>query len=233
MKIALVSSLRRLLLPAMALLLLAGCTYPRLKNLDPVTAKARISEPILLIPPLNNNPNFVKPMQYLGTSYLTAVNNRVGNQVTYAAHIESLHKAINYENLITNGVVNSREVATIARTIGCNSVITVRVLEYKQYPPFRMVLEMQWIDSLTANTISRLYQIVDMTDAETDYRFSNYSGDGPARTAYEQFAYYKAISETAALKPTDFMDFVAAYSSKILFDQAEDSSFGWRFWRVL
>lgn|GEM_PF-2359903 len=218
---------------AVALLVLAGCTYPRLNNLDPVTAQARIKEPILLIPPLSSNNSTMKAMKYLGQSFHNAINNRVGNQVTYAATIESLDKSIMPENMITNGVVNSREAATIARTVGCNSVITIRVLDYKPYPPFRMVVELQWIDSQTGNTISRLYQIIDMTDSETDYRFRSYAGDGPARIAYEQFTYYKAISETAALKPTDFMDFVAAYSSKILFDQVEESHFNWRFWYLL
>jgi len=214
-------------------LMLSGCTYPKINQFDPVTARARFSEPILLIPPLNPNVEMVKPMKILGQFYLSAINNRINNQLTYAGNIESLEKTIMPENMIINGMVNIKEAAGIARTLGCNSVITIRVHEFKQYPPFRIVLEMQWIDAQTGNNLSRLYQIVDMTDAETDYRFSSYVGDGPARYAYEQFAYYKGLSETASLQPAVFLNFTAFYSTKILFDQIEDSTFSWRFWYLL
>lgn len=215
-----------------AMLLLSGCSTPKIKYIDPVVAKARISEPLLLITPLNPDASLQKEMQYLGKAYLTSINNRVSGQITYAGSIESLQRDISPDNLITNGVINTKEVAMIGKTLGCNSAVTIRVIQFKQYPPFRMVVELSWIDCLSGNTMARLYEDIDMTDSETDYRFSNFVGDGPARTAYESFAYYKALSPTASLKPTDFMRFVAAYSSRILFDRVDDSDFSWRFWRI-
>ncbi|MDD3119775.1 MAG: hypothetical protein PHQ27_11395, partial [Victivallales bacterium] len=219
------TAFRLLLLPAVAAvaLLSTSCTGPRLNYYNEDLALSRYREAIMLFPPLGRD---ALPADYrgeLGKYYQMALSRYTQGQITCANTIPDLKSALQPGNLMINGTVNMKEVTAIARTVGGNSALTIRVIEFKRYPPFRMVVEIIWLDCLSGNMIARMYDDIDMTDTETSYRFDNYIGDGYARSLYEQFTHYKALAETAALKPTVFMQFVADYTIRKLTDQVGDS----------
>jgi len=211
---------------------LTSCSSPRIKYYDESVALSRYKESIMLVPPLSQDPLMYENCQELGKFYQMALSQYTQGQITNAGTIPSLKLSIQWENIIKNGNVNLKEVTTIARTLGCNSAVTVNVIDFKRYPPFRMVVDIIWVDCLSGNMIARMYDDIDMTDSETSYRFENYIGDGYARSVYEQFTPYKALSQTAALKPTVFFQFVADYSTRQIMDEVSDSSTSWRFWRI-
>ena len=214
-------------------ILLPSCSSPRIKYYDESLAVARYKEALMLVPPLSQDPLLNDSCQELGKYYQMSLSQYTQAQVTNAGTIPALKQSIMWENLINNGNVNLKEVSTIARTLGCNSAITIQIIDYKRFPPFRMVVDVIWVDCLSGNIIARMYDDIDMTDAETSYRFENYIGDGYVRSVYEQFTPYKALSKTAALKPSIFLQFVANYSTRKIMDQVSDSSTSWRFWRIL
>ncbi len=224
----------RVVLPLLGTLFLAACSSPRVELLNKETAISRSREPLLLISPLSSKESLQKDCVKLGKFFLVGVSSRIKGQITYSGNIESLTQAVNWKNLINNGTVNVKEVATISRTLGCNSAVTIRILDFKRYPPFRMVVEVLWIDSLSNLVLGRLYDDIDMTNTDTYYKFCNYVGDGPARTTYETFTYapYQAISKTAALQPSTFMNYVADSCSEAMFGGETLGVSSWWFWRI-
>ena len=215
-------------------LFLAACSTPRVRIQDKEVALSRANEPILLVTPLHQDASMDDPCRELGNYYVMAISSRLEGTITYSGNIESLARAVSWHNLISNGAVNITEVATIARNLGCNSAVTIRVISYKQYPPFRMVVEMLWIDCLSNSLIGRLYDDIDMTNTDINYKFENYVGDGPGRAAYETFTYapYKGLSKTASLQPVVFLNFVADYSSEAMFGGETLGMSSWRLWRI-
>ncbi|OPY85642.1 MAG: hypothetical protein A4E65_00087 [Syntrophorhabdus sp. PtaU1.Bin153] len=132
--------------------------------------------------------------------------------------------------MVKNGTLNAPEMATIAKTVGCNSVITCQILEYQQYPPFRLVCQYLWIDTATGNTIGRLYHDINIADSDTNYRFKNYAGQGPAKQLYEEFFYSEDLYQSAYLSPEEFRRFCASYSAVVMFQEVKDIPWWW-FWR--
>lgn len=229
-----IDSIRQLVPAILCAIFLSACSTPKVKYIDPPLSRNRAQEPVFLVPPLNPDPGMKDICSELGRYYLNAFSANLPGQVTYAGNIESLTRAMLWDNIVNNGQVNTKEVSTIARTLGCNSAFTVRVMLYKQYPPFRMVVEMLWIDCLSGNVIAKLYDDVDMTNSDVAYRFENYVGDGPTRTVYETFtvAPYKGLAKTAELKPSTFLNFVADYSTNIMVSEATDKWYAWWLWRI-
>jgi hypothetical protein len=166
----------------------------------------------------------------LGEYFNVELPQRVNGQVVYSKNVSTLKEVVTWENMIQNGVVNTNEAATIAKTMGCDSAVTIRILELKHYPPFRMVIIMLWIDAQTGNVIGRLYNDVDLSDSETNYRFKNFVGQGPAKDVYEKFFYSEDLYHSAFLMPNEFRRFVAAYSTAIMFQSVTDIPWWW-FWR--
>ncbi len=224
----------RVVMPLLGILLLAACSSPRVELISKETAISRSKEPLLIISPLSPEESLKNDCEQLGNFFLIAISSRIKGQITYSGNIESLKKAVNWGNLINNGTVNVKEVATISRTIGCNSAVTIRILDFKRYPPFRMVVEVLWIDSLSNIVLGRLYDDIDMTNTDTSYKFNNYVGDGPARTTYETFTYapYQGISQTASLKPSTFMNFVADSCAEAMFGGETLGISSWWYWRI-
>jgi hypothetical protein len=217
---------------AFAALLISGCSSTRLHIDEQALAELRMKEPLLLFPPLVSNTKLNQISADLGKYYNIEVPKRVHGTVIYSTNIETLKQAQSWNNLIKNGAVNTMEAAAIAKSVGCNSVLTCQLMAINQYPPFRMVLNLIWIDADTGTIIGRLYQDVDLSDSETNYRFSNFVGQGPAKEVYEKLWYSQDLYQTAYLMPQEFFRFSAAYTTRALF--GEVSSFPWwYFWRML
>lgn len=212
--------------------LFAGCVSRKVNILEEDTAKLRINEPILLFPPLTSNSRLNLVCKKLGKYFSIEVPKRVNGPVIYASNIDALETARTWNNLIKNGTVNTMEAATIGKTVGCNSVLTCQILEIKQYPPFRMVVLLYWIDSETGNIIGKLYQDIDISDSETSYRYSNFVGQGISKDVYEQVFYSEDRYHSAYLMPQEFYRFVAAYTSRVLFGDINKYPWWW-FWRTV
>jgi hypothetical protein len=212
-------------------LLFAGCVSRKVHILEKETAKLRINEPILVFPPLTSNPRLNTVTRDLGKYYSVEVPKRVNGPVIFASNIDALESARTWNNLIKNGTVNTMEAATIGKTVGCNSVLTCQILELQQYPPFRIVVQLYWIDSETGNILGKLYQDVDISDSETSYRYSNFVGQGVSKEVYEQIFYSADRYHSAYLMPQEFYRFVAAYTSNVLFGEIDEYPW-WLFWRT-
>lgn len=217
-------------LPILSLLVICGCTSTRVHILEDDTAKARIDEPILLFKPITRDSLLKNVCLSLGSFYSIELPKRVNGQVVYSENVDAMGGAEERSNIMKNGVINTKEVAAIASTLGCNSALTVQLIEIKRYPPFRMVIELLWIDSKTGDVIGKLYQDVDLTDSETNYRFSNFVGQGPAKEFYERFFYSQDLYQSAYLSPLRFRHFVAAYTTRVLFGDIGVVPW-WIFWR--
>ncbi len=209
--------------------LLSSCNSSKV-SVEQQICELRIKEPIFLLPPVAQSIQMNQLCETLGAYYNVELPKRVKGQVVYAKNIDSLKEVLTWNNLMKNGAVNAREAAAIGKSNGCDSVLAIQIMNAQMYPPFRMVVAMQWIDCDTANIIGRLYQDVDLTDSETKYRFRNFVGQGPAKEVYEEFAYSEALYQTASLKPEEFKRFVAAYSATLLFGETSDFPW-WMFWR--
>jgi hypothetical protein len=210
--------------------LCAGCVSHKVNILEENIAKLRINEPILLFPPLTSNPRLNVVCKDLGKYYNIELPKRVNGPVIYASNIDALDAAKTWNNLIKNGTVNTMEAATIGKTVGCNSVLTCQILEIQQYPPFRIVVLLFWIDSETGNIIGKLYQDIDISDSETSYRYSNFVGQGVSKDVYEQIFYSEDRYHSAYLMPQEFYRFVAAYTSRVLFGELSEYPWWW-LWR--
>jgi len=235
-RIEILKALRILTVPLAVLsfisIFCAGCSSTRVNIEEIELARVRINEPVLLFPPLTPNPRLNVVAADLGRYYRGEIPKRTNGPVVYADDINALVEAQKWNNLIKNGTVNSMEAAIIGKNLGCDSVITIQIMDIDQYPPFRMTINMLWIDSSTGNVIGKLFQDIDLADSETNHRFSSFVGQGPAREVYEKIMYSKDVYQTSYLKPQDFYRFVAAYSTRVLFGEVSDVPW-WFFWRTL
>jgi hypothetical protein len=214
------------------LFLAVGCVSRKVTILTKELAKQRINEPVLVFPPLTSKSNLSNVAEKLGRYYSLEVPKRVNGPVVYASNIDSLKDASDWHNLIKNGTVNTMEVAAMGKALNCSSVLTCRILEINQYPPFRIVLQLNWIDSDSGNIIGKLYQDIDLADSETKYRYKNYVGQGLAAEAYEQIFYSEDKYQTAYLMPQEFYRYAASYTCNVLFGDVKDFPWWW-FWRSI
>ncbi|OGV54725.1 MAG: hypothetical protein A2X49_09640 [Lentisphaerae bacterium GWF2_52_8] len=214
----------------LAIFLAAGCASTKVVILAPEMAEERTKEPLLLLPPVASRPELLSTASALGKYLNVEVPKRVSGTVTYGGNIDSLKNIATWNNLIKNGSLNASEMAAIGKTVGCNSVLGCQILELNPYPPFRMVNQYLWVDSETGNVIARLYHDINLADSETNYRFKNYAGQGPAKQLYEAFFYSEDLYQTAYLMPEEFNRFSAAFSAAVLFEEARKIPW-WLFWR--
>lgn len=217
------------------LLLLSGCVSKQINIRQEALAKQRYNETILLFPPLSSNSRYNNIVHDLGKYYNVEIPKRMKGQVIYAHNIDSISHVDNvqaWNNLMKNGTVDIAEAAAIGKTMGAKSVLTCQILAINQYPPFRMVVQLEWIDTDSATVIGSLYQDVDLADSETNYRYKNFVGGGLAAQAYEQIFYSEDKYQTAYLMPQEFYRFVAAYSCEVLFSQTDEYPW-WVFWRTV
>jgi len=220
---------------SVSILFLSGCVSRQIYIRQEVLAKQRLSESILLFPPLTSNSRYNTIVKDLGKYYNVEIPKRMKGQVIYAQNIETISHLDNvqaWNSLMKNGTVNLAEAAAIGKTVGAKSVLTCQILAINQYPPFRMVIQLEWIDSDTGTVIGSLYHDVDLADSETNYRYKNFVGGGFAAQAYEQIFYSEDKYQTAYLMPQEFYRFVAAFSSEVLFSQMDEYPWWW-FWRTV
>lgn len=216
---------------ALCLVICAGCASTRVDTPQAELAHQRLTEPLIVIPPISYDPDLEDTCDSLGDYLCVEVPKRFDGKVIYAEDIQSLRSVVTWNNLIKNGAIDCQEVATIARATGCKSALATHVINTKPYPPFRMVVSMLWIDARTGDVISRLYNDVDLTDSDTKYKYSNFVGQGPAKELYERFFYSEDLLQTAMLSPERFMHFVAAHSVKVTFGDRHDVPW-WYLWRL-
>ncbi len=220
-----------LLLPCLLLaLLMASCNTTRV-DVQKERAKVLIAQPILLLSPVTNLPQMERACDSLGSYFSVEVPKRSKGNVLYSKNIPGLKSLATWDNLVKNGDINSSELASMAKAVGCQSVIAVQILEYNQYPPFKMVVVMVWIDSETGNIIGKIYNDVDIGDTQINYRYKSFSGQGPLKVLSEEFIYKEDLYQTAYLMPEKFKLFVASFTTNILFKEAEDETWWW--WRIL
>ena len=211
--------------------LVSGCSSTRLHIDEQALAELRMKEPLLLFPPLTSNSKLGRISEDLGKCYNVEVPKRVNGTVIYSNNIDTLNHAQSWSNLIKNGAVNTMEAAAIGKSVGCSSVLTCQIMTINQYPPFRMVVNLLWIDADTGTIIGRLYQDIDLSDSETNYRFSNFVGHGPAKEIYVKLWYSQDLYQTAYLMPQEFFRFTAAYTTRMLFGEVSSIPW-WYFWRI-
>lgn len=224
-----------LLAISVSLLFLQGCVSRQTYLRQEALAKQRLNESILLFPPLSANSRYNSIVKDLGRYYNVEIPKRMKGQVIYASNIQEVSHVDNvaaWNNLVKNGSINVGEAAAIGETVGAKSVLTCQILAINQYPPFRMVVQLEWIDTDSATIIGSLYQDIDLADSETNYRYKNFVGGGLAAQAYEQIFYSEDKYQTAYLMPQEFYRFVAAYSCEVLFHMTDEYPWWW-FWRTI
>ncbi|OGV31298.1 MAG: hypothetical protein A2020_01610 [Lentisphaerae bacterium GWF2_45_14] len=212
---------------------LQSCVSRQIHMHQELLAKQRFNESILLFPPLSSDSRLNSLINDMGKYYNTEIPKRMKGQVIYAQNIEAFEQQNNvraWNGLMKNGSINIDEAAAMGRTLGTKSVLTCQILEVNQYPPFRMVVKLNWIDTDTATSIGSLYQDVDLSDSETNYRYRNFAGGGLVAQAYEQVFYSEDKYQTAYLMPQEFYRFVAAFTTEVLFGQTKEYPWWW-FWR--
>ena len=214
---------------ATGLLALCSCNTTKV-DVQKERASFLMTQPILLITPISGLQTSEKTCETLGSYFSVEVPKRVKGNVVYSRNVPGLREMSTWLNLVKNGELNTNEAASMAKTIGCQSVVVVQVLEFKQYPPFKMVVLMHWIDSDTGNVVGKVYNDVDVSDTQVNYRYRCFSGQGPLKEIYEEFNFSEDLYQTASLMPEKFKLFVAAFTSNVMFKTAEDSS--WQYWRI-
>jgi hypothetical protein len=225
-----ISAMSPFLIAIAGILCCGGCASAKVETYISETGKQRATESILLLRPVARDIRLDATCETFGSYLKIEIPKRIEGETVYAKDIRELKNSLAWENIVVNGVINRQEVAAMANTVNCQSVIACRILEVKSYPPFRMVVEFLWIDSKTGDVIGKLFNDVDLSDSDTRYRYSNYVGEGPTKKLYERIFYSEDLFQTAYLSPNEFLHFVAAYSAKVLLSD-KDSSF-WNFWRI-
>jgi len=227
---AFVKAMAAMALAAAAALFACSCNNTQV-TVQKTSAAYLITQPILLITPISNLQGADRTCDSLGNYFQIETQKRVKGTVKYSKEVPGLSGLATFGNLVKNGDINTNEAAAMAKTIGCQSVIVIQVVEYKQYPPFKMVVAMHWIDADTGNTIGKVYNDVDTSDSQINYRYKCFSGQGPLKEIYEEFQFSEDLYQTASLMPEKFKLFVATFTANVMFKTAEDSS--WQFWRIL
>lgn len=209
--------------------LLAGCNNTKV-DVQKERAAFLLTQPALLIAPVSSIAASERLCDSLGSYFSVEVPKRFKGNVIYSKNVPGLKDGSVFSNLVKNGELNCNEAASMAKTIGCQSALTIQILEYKQYPPFKMVVVMHWIDAETGNIVGKVYNDVDASDTQVNYRYRCFSGQGPMKELYEEFNFSEDLYQTANLSPEQFKRFVSAFTSNVMFKTAEDSS--WQLWRI-
>ena len=231
MKYFIKKSVNCLLLLAL-LFFTASCASTKVVVKDKERALIAIEKSILIIPPLSINENLASTCDVLGMAFSAEIPKLVEGHVVYAKNIKSLEKSLNWKNLVKNGVINIKECQSIAATVGCSSIFVCRLIQYKEYPPFKMVLNTMWIDVETGDVLARAYNNVDLLDFETQHKFATFAGHGPVKQIYEKFDYSTELKHTASLSPKKFSQYVAAHSTNIMFGDLFEVEW-YKFWNIL
>jgi len=213
-------------------LLITSCASTKLTIKSKELAMLEIEKPILIIPPLTEDLSLLKTADTLGTAFSAEIPKLINGQVVYAKDIKTLQKSLTWDNLVKNGAINIDECVTIAKTVGCSSIFVSRIIEFKKYPPFRMVLNMKWIDVETGDILAKAYNNVDLMDYETEHKFATFAGHGPVKRTYEQFNYSSELKHTASLSPSKFSQYVAAHSTQMMFGDLFEVKW-YKFWNIL
>jgi len=214
------------------LALFTGCASTRLTVKSKELALTKVDKAILIIPPLSPNLSDEKACERLGLAFTSEIPKLINGQIIYARNIEALQKTISWSNLMKNGAINTDEVVTMAKTVGCSTALTCRIIEYKKYPPFKMVVSLLWIDVETESIIARAYNNVDIADYETEHKFATFAGHGPVKRVYEELTYSTDTKHSASLSPNKFCDYVSAHSTQMLFGDLFEVPW-YKFWNIL
>lgn len=186
---------------------------------------------ILILTPVFSDIDSTKMLDALGRGFASHVPKVIDGQVIYAGDVKGLAKSLKWKNLVRNGSINVIEARSIAKTIGCESVMTCRVVEYKKYPPFKMIVSLMWIDVGSGDIISKAYNTVDLLDTETNIKFGTFAGHSPVRKVYEEFTYNSGRQHAASLSPTKFAEFAAGHSTQALFTDLYTVPW-YKFWQI-
>ena len=213
------------------MLLLSGCTTPRIEYLKRDVALDCFNKRMLLINPVSVKKSNAKYASGIGKGFKVVLNKKFGGQVVYSGDIKELSGKMTYDAVMRDGVFNIEELSALGGQLKVDSVMVCELVDYKPYPPFRAVLSLAWFDVKSKNFIARLYHSVDLEEIETRQRFGSFVGDGAARELYELVFYSKAKYETAMLQPEVFNSFAAAYCSEIMFDDILERR-SWRMWSI-
>lgn len=220
-------------LAPVAALIMTGCTSYHSNITNQPLADKRSTQMILLLPPVSPEPNLLMYAGELGSDFNIELARVITKgEVVYGCDVRSLGTALTWNNLILNGEFNADEISSMAKHVGCQSVLAVELRDVQQYPPQRAVVYLYWYDADTAKLIGRVYNDVDMNDWKTRRIYGNYIDYGPLKMLEEKLFYSEDQLQTASLSPQRFRQFVAAYSVNLLFGQME---YGWfyRFWNAI
>jgi len=212
--------------------LVCSCASSKLTVKSKELAMMEIEKPILVIPPIAADISLLKPAGILGRAFSSEIPKMINGQVVYANNVRALENSLSWNNLVRNGVIDTQECITIAKTVECSSVFACRIIEFKKYPPFRMVVNLMWIDVETGDILAKAYNNVDMMDFETEQKFAAFSGHGVVKRGYEKLTYSTELKHTASLSPKKFCEYVAANSTQMLFGDLYEVPW-YRFWSVL
>ncbi len=206
------------------LLLAAGCNtnQPQLIS-DQIQSMAELNQPILIITPISSEPNFKEICANLGENLHFELSKIANTKIIYSKNIESLQSLVKWENLITNGELNSKELAAMGKAIQCSSVLACRVLEVSQYPPQRMILQFVWVESETQRQICSLTEDINLMNKEINKRYGEFNY-GKKLTFPTKFNTKKLeiVKQAAALSTKDFRRFVATYSLESLLSKVSE-----------
>lgn len=214
------------------IVIMSSCASSKISMKSKELALMEIEKSILVLPPLTSDLSMLKSIDAMGTAFSSEIPKMINGEVVYAKNVRSLESSLNWKNLVRNGVINISECVTMGKTVGCSSVFACRVISFKKYPPFKMVVNLLWIDVETGDVLARAYNNLDMMDFETEQKFATFSGHGPVKRVYEEFSYKSDLKHSASLSPKKFCEYVAANSTQMLFGDLYEVPW-YRFWQVL
>jgi hypothetical protein len=215
-----------------ACLLFCSCASNKVRIPDRGLALSNMEKKILIFPPIAKDKHLKKITEIMGRTFYSDIPKLVDAPILYAKNIPNLEESLTWENLMKDGELNINECLTIAKTTHSDSIFVCEVLDYKKYPPFKMVVNLIWIETKTGKIIAQAYNNVDMIDEETVQRFASYAGNGSIERVYEFLTYRSDIKHSASLSPTKFVQFVSAHSTELIFDSVYGSEWH-KIWNIL
>jgi len=178
---------------------------------------------VLLLKPIVQHSEFNVFAYNLGEFLQLELTKKIRGNLVYSQEVPALEKTIIWSNLMKNGIYNVPEILEIAKTLKCDSVIVCKLQSINNYSPFRAMLNMEWIDVSSGQTLARLKNDADLKIGVTKNSFNSFVKKED-KYIYEKILSNEDSYQTASLKPRDFQSFLAFSSIEALFSKNNDKN---------
>ncbi len=202
--------------------LVAGCTTTKQPQMS-YDDLSGFSGTILVVPPIAVNDRYSELRDDLGNHLHTELSRVPGSNVVNGTVIPALEPLRRWDNLVKNGEVQVSEVATIARTLACRTVIVGLLHESTSYPPQRLTLELIWLDAMNPVHTVATVSVIDLKNESMRDAYQTFvTGSKPKSRLMRRNQAVPSAMHTALISPREFRRFAAAFSLQDLLTAATD-----------